>query len=191
MNGFVRSIGRGFAGLLRFGGRDRRGEFWPYAVFVYGLGQIAVMMTVMPALMRFQMIAFQQIGSGAMGPGRGQAAAPLSGDLGPLLWDMAALGAAFTAAIIILLAAAVSRRLHDCDRPSYWGLLPIPFLAAGLLLSRDAFAGFGGSGRPDTSAFFGLMVNNLLYLGALGWLIYLLVGEGTRGPNRFGPPPAS
>ena len=47
----------------------------------------------------------------------------------------------------------------------------------------------GGPGRPDTGAFSGLMINNFLYLGALGWLIYLLVAPGTSGPNRFGPPP--
>ncbi len=43
---------------------------------------------------------------------------------------------------------------------------------------------------PEMSAFLALVLNNLAYLGTLGLLIVLLAGPGTRGPNRFGPPPA-
>lgn len=37
---------------------------------------------------------------------------------------------------------------------------------------------------------FGLLfLNNLFYLGALGVLILLLAGAGSKGDNRYGSPP--
>lgn len=187
MNELLKSIGRGFAGLLRFGGRDGRGRFWPYAVFVFGLGQIGAMAAMMPALVRMQRWAIERIQAGP----DSYPATPFEGapDLVPLLSHMILLGSAITGLTILLLAAAVTRRLHDCDRRAYWGLLPLPFVAAAAILTRKAIAGMAALDKPDMGPFMGVFLNNLVYLCALGWLIYLLVAPGTPGSNRFGPPP--
>jgi uncharacterized membrane protein YhaH (DUF805 family) len=85
--------------------------------------------------------------------------------------------AVVAAILVALLAAAVNRRLHDRDRRGYWGLIPLPFLAAGMAL------------MPEMSTNIALIANFLAYLYGLALLVYFLVGKGTPGPNRFGPPP--
>jgi uncharacterized membrane protein YhaH (DUF805 family) len=104
--------------------------------------------------------------------------------------QMVAVGSITVAATVVLLAAAVARRLHDRNRRGYWGLLPLPFLAAGLALMPGIFErAAAGREIPDPRLFLALVLNNLVYLAALGFLIVLLAGPGTTGPNRFGPPP--
>ncbi|HEX8126888.1 MAG TPA: DUF805 domain-containing protein [Allosphingosinicella sp.] len=185
MNDYLRSVGGGFAGALRFRGRDRRARFWPYAIFVFGLGQIVGMAAMTPALLRFQLEMLQR--SGRL-PGDGGPYGEMQAMI-PFLSDTMRLGALIGAVTVALLAAAVVRRLHDCDRTGAWGLLPLPFPGAAAILANRAVVGVASSSRPDMSAFAGLFANNLVYMAALGWLIYLLVGEGTPGSNRFGPPP--
>jgi uncharacterized membrane protein YhaH (DUF805 family) len=95
---------------------------------------------------------------------------------------------------VLLLAAAVVRRLHDRAKSGFLGLLPLPFLAAGMILMPIAFDRFGASmsgknPEPDVSLIFWLFANNLLFLGGLVILIVELASSGTRGPNRFGPDP--
>jgi uncharacterized membrane protein YhaH (DUF805 family) len=90
---------------------------------------------------------------------------------------------------VLLLAAAVVRRLHDCDRTGLWALLPVPFMALGQLKAPQMTAMFTG-GLPDERMMSLMMLNSLFYWIALIALIILLVLEGTNGPNRFGPDPA-
>lgn len=193
MNAFLRSVGGGFAGLLRFGGRDGRLRFWPYAAFVFFLSQLAGMAITFAALHPLIVEMLSGIARTELesGPG-GDPAARLGEvpDFMPVLRDVAGFNLVIAAATILLLAAAVARRLHDRDLSAYWGLLPLPFLAAALVLLPRLVAGIGAAGAPDPALFAGLMINNLLYLCALGWLIYLLVAPGTPGANRFGPPPS-
>jgi uncharacterized membrane protein YhaH (DUF805 family) len=93
-------------------------------------------------------------------------------------------------ACVGLLAAAVSRRLHDSGRRAYWGLMPLPFLLFGLTAFPAMMTQMTASGEPDLSLFFLLFFNNLLYMVALVSLIVFLALRGTTGPNRFGPEPA-
>ena len=193
MKNILRAIGRGFAGLLRFDGRDGRASFWPYAVFVVFLDQIGVMAAMLPAIDRIYRYILAQLEQTQTG-GPGDHSVEITSnapDLGPIMPGMVGVATLVTAITVALLAAAVVRRLHDRDRRGYWGLLPIPFIAAGLALMPRIFTGFLAEPEaPDMPAFLALVLNNLAYLGTLGLLIVLLAGPGTPGPNRFGPPPA-
>src|ERR1700722_231145 len=82
-----------------------------------------------------------------------------------------------TALLVILLAAAVARRLHDCGMSGYWGLMPLPFTAFSILTMPKLFAAFEIHTFSD-GWFPGLLINNLLYFAALILLIVLLARRG-------------
>jgi uncharacterized membrane protein YhaH (DUF805 family) len=189
----LRAIGRGFGGVLRFGGRDGRASFWPYAAFIVFLSQIAMMAPMLPAIGRLQSYALAHPEQTRITSGPGHYSVEIRGSpeaMGPIVAGMVGAVAIAGSIAVLLLAAAVARRLHDRDRRGYWGLLPLPFLAAGLALMPKVFAGMSSKpGAPDLTAFLALFINNFAYLAALGILIVLLAGPGTPGPNRFGPPP--
>lgn len=195
MKNVLRAIGRGFAGLLRFGGRDSRAGFWPYAGFVIVVVQVLGIAAMVPPMIgRIQRYALEHPEQTRVSSGPGHYSIEIKGnspDMVPIMTEILAGTAIVAAVTVALLAAAVARRLHDRDRRGYWGLLPLPFLVAGLALMPKAFAGIAADPEvPDLSAFLALILNNFAYLGMLGILIVLLAGPGTPGPNRFGPPPA-
>lgn len=91
---------------------------------------------------------------------------------------------------VLLLAAAVARRLHDTGRSGFFGLLPLPFLTVGLTLFPRFLAQTMSEVSPDMNRFAILFANNMLYLALLGLLAFLLARKSSMGDNRFGPPPA-
>jgi uncharacterized membrane protein YhaH (DUF805 family) len=105
-------------------------------------------------------------------------------DVAPVMVGIAAM----TAITVLLLAAAVARRLHDRGRTGLIGLLPLPFLAYACVVMQRFFASSRSDG-PDMLLFLSLFLNNLLYLGALLFLVVQLAGRGTVGANRFGEDP--
>jgi uncharacterized membrane protein YhaH (DUF805 family) len=90
---------------------------------------------------------------------------------------------------MLLLAAAVARRLHDTGKSGLFGLMPVPFLAIGLYMMPGLFAGARRAQAPDMGLFFGIFLNNFIYLAMLLALIVLLAREGMKEPNRYGPEP--
>lgn len=90
---------------------------------------------------------------------------------------------AIAAAIVTaLLAAAVTRRLHDTGRSGCWGLVPVALLSTGV-------SGMGwllGRGDVGGIPLLLLFLNNMVYLGSVALLVVFLVLPGTSGPNRFG-----
>lgn len=93
--------------------------------------------------------------------------------------------------MVVLIAAAVVRRLHDCDWSGWWALVPLPFLVCGFVLMGRmlAMTGEPTTGLPGATLIPWLMANNLAYLGLIGALGIQLSRDGTAGPNRFGPAP--
>jgi uncharacterized membrane protein YhaH (DUF805 family) len=177
--------------LARFSGRDTPGQFWPWAILIFVLGTIAAMFVMVPAILRsmlamFQMLDARRHPAGEPVPPEVLEAfmAQYGAELGALWLPMAAIN--FGSAL--LLAGAVVRRLHDRDRTGLWGLMPLPFMAISLANMPAAAAMMTGGAnltpleRAASSA-------GSLYMLALIVLIVLLVGDGTRGPNRFGPDP--
>ncbi|HEY0414037.1 MAG TPA: DUF805 domain-containing protein [Allosphingosinicella sp.] len=198
MSGFFASIGHNLRGLFRFSGRDARSQFWPYAILLIFLDMVAMMGMIMPAVMdslaRMQRFAAVHPELTTVESGPGHYSISIEGYHPELMPDMGRLGSGFALivlATVLLLAAAVTRRLHDRDRRGWWGALPVPFLAFGVIAMPRVMTGFQARPMPDMRLFFALFLNNMIYFGALVLVVVLLAGPGTGGPNRFDDPGGS
>lgn len=186
----------GFGGLLRFNGRDPRRQFWPWAAIVYGIMMLIAFVGMAPLLsgmfLQMQRIAREhpEDVTVVQGPtsysmtvhGHGSEIMP---DLTPFL---VAMGFSLVLAVV-LLAAAVTRRLHDSGKPGWLGLMPLPFFVVPFYAMPKIFALAGTGKEPPMNLFLLLMINNLGYLATLGILVILLVLKSTPGSNRYGPEP--
>jgi len=180
-----------FGRLNRFKGRQTRGEFWPYAGVVILICYLAAGLVMVPIVGDF----VQQ--AGELARSQPEAVTMQSGATGALVSVDAGTGVlpnvmllsgglgGVVALAVLLLAAAVSRRLHDSGLRAYWGLLPLPFLIGGLLLMPLLMREFAASSEPDLSLFFLLFGNNIVYLACLGALIILLCRPSSQGANTF------
>jgi uncharacterized membrane protein YhaH (DUF805 family) len=197
MNAFINSIRHGFTSLTRFSGRDPAERFWPYVGAVIALFFMAAAATMTPIMngmfARMQTFAAEHPDQATVTQGPGSYSIQIQGNHPELMPDMTPFFTVMQvgcAVVVLLLAAAVTRRLHDRGRRGWWGLPPLVFLAVGLTLFPRLFQStISGEMTPDSMKLFGLMMaNNLLYLGSLGLLIFLLAGASQAGENRFGPP---
>lgn len=162
-------IVRGFTQLTRFGGRDSRGQFWPYAGVVTAL-YLALGPAVLSPLI-FPIVAVETPGTDAEF---------LNGVRRFLLANLM-----MFVLLVALFAAAVTRRLHDSGRSGVWGLLPLPFaIYSGVMFVRLISQFMGG--EPDPALFFSVFASNMLYLAALAALIVMLALRSTPGQNRYG-----
>lgn len=180
------------ANLARFSGRDSSRQFWPWTIFVFILGTIAAFAAMLPPMLRAMVAALRTMEAarrtGAPEPTPEQINEAFVGqyaaDLGALVLPMAAINIVS----VLLLAGAVVRRLHDRGRSGLWGLIPLPFLAVSV---ANMPAGVAiATGRADMTPLERAAASaGSLYWLALLVLIVLLVGDGTRGRNRFGSDP--
>ncbi len=185
----------GFRRLADFKGRDRRSQFWPYALTVVGLSFVGLWLGMIPTMAA---VFEQASAAAATNP---EAATVVSGpghysveihdptfmpDMGPFFLVLR-IG---VAAVVVLLAAAVTRRLHDTGRAGYWGLPPVVFLTIGLTAFPTVMTSFMRENAPDIGLFMLLFLNNVLYMASLIGLVILLVLDGKKTVNRYGPPPA-
>lgn len=189
------AIARGFRSVLRFSGRDTPGQFWPYAIFLFVTTQAVAASVMMPLMMRtterVREFAATHPDKVTMRSSPGQVSIEFREVPPGLLREFTAFfhGVAVVALIVVLLmTAAVARRLHDRNLSSLWGLMPLPFLVGGLVMMPAVMASATPHNAPDMRLFFALFANNLTYLATLGLLIVLLVGKSSEGENRFGPP---
>lgn len=162
---FLGSITHNLAGLLRFSGRDTRGQFWPYAITVFILILAGYTSIVIPKIMAAMI---------GMMPD-GQAAFP---DFSGLLWWTVVM----TVVMVVLLAAAVTRRLRDRGKPIGWALLPLALAAVLLPLAGDPFTMVQRPGWVIFTTF----VLNLGYQASVIYLIVLLAGAGRTEGGRAG-----
>jgi uncharacterized membrane protein YhaH (DUF805 family) len=196
------SLRHNLAGLLRFSGRTSPGQFWPYAILLFLLGG-AVTTVMIFRLMgdmfaRMQRFAAEHPELVTETRGPGSYSMEIEGFHPELIPDFAGFMIVIgvvAAAMVLLQAASVARRLHDRGKAGWWALLPVPFLAFGFVGGTHLFASVGRiaeSGQPgdfDAALFFGLILNNFIYLGTLAFLVFLLAGKSAAGPNRYGEQP--
>lgn len=186
----------GFRRLADFRGRDRRGRFWPYALVVAVLLYVGMATAMIPTMSgvfeeaaRYAAENPEQVTVTA-GPGHYSVQihdpeAQLMPDMSGLFW---AVRMVFVAAGV-LLAAAVTRRLHDTGRAGWWGLPPLLFAAIASILFPTVMEQMMQSEEVAVAPFLLLLANNMLYLASLIGLIVLLCLKGASGPNRYGPEP--
>lgn len=189
----MNAILNGFRRLADFRGRDRRGQFWPYALTVVAVSFIGLWLGMIPAMTTI----FEH--ASAVAATNPEAATVVSGpghysveihdqaympDMGPFFLVLR-IG---VAAIVVLLAAAVTRRLHDTGRAGYWGLPPVIFLTVGLTAFPIVMAKFMAEDGSGMSLFLLLFLNNMLYIASLIGLIILLSLDSKTTANRYGPP---
>ncbi|MBQ1499290.1 MAG: DUF805 domain-containing protein [Sphingomonas sp.] len=187
-------ITHNLARLARFSGRDTRETFWPYALTLFVLAMAASALAVMPAVLgamaKMQRFAAEHPDQATVRQGPGSYSIQIQGSHPELMPDMRGIlpGLAIVLLVFVaLVAAAVVRRLHDRGKSGAWALPPLIFLVIGMMLMPRLF-GTAPDG-PNLSLLPLLFVNNLLYLASLGWLMVLLAGDGTVGPNRHGEDP--
>lgn len=189
----ARSIGHGLSNLIGFNGRDRRSLFWPYAAAVVLTGFVALMVAMTPimtgTMARARAFAQAHPDRATITEGPGHVSIRIDGPAPGVFVDtetMALITAMVAGLVVLLLAAAVTRRLHDTGRNGWWGLPPVVFLALGLALMPIV-----ARGTPAMGPMLLLVATNLLYLLSIGVLAILLLLGGTSGDNRYGAPSRS
>lgn len=186
---------RGFRNLMRFSGRDSRGQFWPYVGVVFALTFVlngAGMAWMMSDLFA-DVAAYAETNpdTTVVTSTPGSYSIQYEGDApaGMPMPDMRIFSGVMAVTVLIavsLLAAAVSRRLHDRNIPAWWGLAPLPFLAFGLFGMNQLFGAVMEGNEPDFSLFGLIFMNNVLYMAVLVTLVIIMAQQGTVGPNRYG-----
>lgn len=191
MDEFIHAIRRGFANIFRFSGRDTRAQFWPYAIFLYFAATVVTWLVMMPEMMRMMQNIFR---AAAEQPARNREPTPeeieaLVGQIMPNFEFIMIASMVVQLAAILLLAAAVVRRLHDRDRVGYWGLLPLPCTLLAFAVAPATMDMFRTPAATPPPIFLAAFLNGMAYWVLFIILIVMLAREGTRGPNRFGPEP--
>lgn len=182
------SIRHNLANLLRVSGRDSRALFWPYAIAIFLLSIAAYILLFVPVMMDMmtRIAAYAQAHPEGLPNGASGQPPVLPPELMPDLGRMAIPSAMVGIAAILLLGAAVVRRLHDRGKPGWWGALPLPFRIVGLLIGPAAAKTM--TTYPPTPSPLVMLgsLNGLCSLVATIVLIVMLAGETLRGPNAPG-----
>ncbi len=189
----MRAINRGFMNLFRFGGRDSPGQFWPYAAVVFVIGFVVMGFGVamaMEPLFEQALLAAQQNPDSVhvtQSPTHYSVQIEPGAGFAPDFSNFfLALGAG-AALLISLLAAAVTRRLHDRGLSGFIGLVPVVFLVTGLIGMQRLM---GALDSPDFNErlFILIFLNNLIYMASLAGLVILLILPGQPRRNAHGDP---
>jgi uncharacterized membrane protein YhaH (DUF805 family) len=195
------AIKHGLGNLFNFQGRDARQAFWYYVLFVYLITMAIGMAVSIPMSTQAVMTGVQQGMANAGNPDRAAADAAAQAAIASSMHDYMPImvGVGFVSAAILLvgLAAAIVRRLHDADLSGYWALLPLGLQAINLALIP---AQLGKLETMVTAQFNDPLAAFKMYdgvtgLGAVaGWtaiIIVIVLGtrKSTEGPNRFGDAP--
>lgn len=191
----MKSLMHGLRGLTRFKGRDPRGLFWPYALVVIGLAFVALGAVMLPEMYasfdRMAAYVAEHPESGSVTYSTNGASVSVEGHHPELMPDFRKLIGGMAAVVVglfVLLAAAVTRRLHDVGRAGFWGLPPLILFGSSCVVFPWAMEAMGAGEYPDLRPFFLAFANNVLYLAALALLIVFLVLPGKKDANRYGPP---
>ena len=183
--------------LLDFSGRETRGQFWPWVACVFivtFIGYGAVFGSVMAGTIgKMQAFAETNPDQATVVSTPGSYSISIEGSHPELMPDfglMFSMMGGMVAVLVVLLAAAVARRLHDRGRSALWGLAPLPFIGFAMFGMSALFVQMDSGGEPNIGLFFAIFLNNMVYLAVLLTLVIQLAGAGRAEVNRFGPPVA-
>jgi uncharacterized membrane protein YhaH (DUF805 family) len=187
------SIRYNLARLLLFSGRETRGQFWPYAISLF-IVQLAVgMLLLIPVMFdmfaRLQRYLIEHPEGLPTETGPYPGAVVLPPELMPDMAIVTVPAAVLNLLFVLLLAAAVVRRLHDRDKSGWWALMPVPFMVYGQIKGPEAATMMMSGAMARSPEMLLVMLSNLLYWIALIVLVVILAQTGTDGPNSYGPEP--
>lgn len=182
---------RGFANVMRFEGRDRPRQFWPYGLFLYALSALAGLALTVPMMISAFKSAFAAVGASAganVDPQQMQA--EMMRDIMAQTQAILPLSLAINAVFMALIAAAVVRRLHDRDWSGWWVLILPGTAAIGAVTSLWMFDAMASDPA--------MLIEQPQLFQLAGWLpligyivlIVQMVQGGDPRANRFGDPPA-
>src|SRR5665213_3343798 len=188
MAGIRRSIGYNLARLVQPAGRETRASFWPYAIAIVLARIAAAILLVIPLIFDMMDRVMAYVRAHPEGIPKAVPGQPpvLPAELMPHLATLVVPSLIVSAVTILLLFSAVVRRLHDRGRTGWWAALPLLFSAIGMAMAPYLLrhvADFVSNSRLSLLS----SLNGAAYWIALIVLIVMLVGEGEKGPNRFGP----
>jgi uncharacterized membrane protein YhaH (DUF805 family) len=187
MKAIIAAIFYNFRHLTRFSGRDTRAQFWPYAIFLFILQTIISIVMMLPFMAQVMMKSFQlALQHPGSPPDQKAITQMMQGTMADLQSMLMLATPILTALFVILIGAAVTRRLHDRSMTGFWGLMPLPFQIIGMATMPAMFSTWPY--HPNVGLFALLMLNSLLHLAFAILLIVLLAQSGNAGANRFGPP---
>ena len=180
----------------KFSGRESVGKFWRYVGVVIGCYMMGSFALIIPlfvgAFERMEKFAAEHPDQTTVSSSPVSYQITVHGshpELMPDIMPFFTINAAGCVLIVVALAAAVARRLHDSGHSGWFGALPLPFLAAGLVGFMKLWHSVSGmASQPDMRLFGALFANNVAYLGSLGFLIFLLTRPSDLIDNRFGAP---
>jgi len=187
----LQSIRYNLAWIASFSGRESRALFWPYAIFLFVLSMIAGVLAWVPALFdmlgRMERYLAEHPEGLPTQPGPYPGARLLPPELMPDVSATMLPMAIVNGVLVVLLAAAIVRRLHDRDKSGWWAALPLPFMIFGQVEGSKAATMMMGGAQPDPAVMLPAALNSLFYWAAFIALVVLLAQEGDVGPNRYGP----
>lgn len=195
----MNTIVRGFKKVLDFKGRDRRSSFWPYAGVIIAGGVVATVVAMVPAAVRMfnQTLAFAEANPDKATITRTPTSVhvrihdptgmpPM--DVVSMVWPMSLV----LVVMALLLAAAITRRLHDRGLSGFWALIPLAFYGFGLAswarLMSSAFTQTADAAQFIVDFMLTMLV---VLLGQLSMIVMviMLALKGKTGPNRYGSKP--
>lgn len=180
MRGFFVNVGHGLSGLLHFRGRDGLGPFWQYALFLF------LIMFFIPAPPALDL--FRELGTSDRAAFLARVAPTDEEHMYLNLYEVQGMFAIIRQAFLLLLTAAMVRRLHDVGRSGAHALLNCLLgfgsLGAALLGSWD----FGQSYEMMQHARGYMMWITLLWLTHFTYLAVQLARKSDPDFNRGGEP---
>ncbi|MBS0478964.1 MAG: DUF805 domain-containing protein [Proteobacteria bacterium] len=200
-------LGRHFTGLADFSGRENRQPFWLWILIVYAAQMVGSMVIAIPLMTsmfdRMAPMANQDPDYFNKHPEAMQQM--MNQVMAPMMQNWMLVGAVGAVLMIVLIAAAVVRRLHDSDRSGWWAA---PYFALGLagpilsaVMMPNFFKNFATirpemtpdqareAMRPVMQSFAGVWGIGMLGFIVMILMIVLLCQPGTPGPNRYGDDP--
>jgi len=194
---------RHLAGLANFSGRENRKPFWLWILIVY-IAQIVVSMVVMIPLIVSWFDRFLPMVQGD--PQRfDQHPELVMQSMAPMMNGIMMYGMIAAGVLVVLVAAAVVRRLHDGDHSGWWAapvfafqVITPPIYASAMPKFFAAFPAIRPGMTPDQmNAAMAPAMQSMAWvslMGTIGFLmlivlIVVLALRGTEGPNRYGEDP--
>lgn len=196
------AIKHGLGHVVTFQGRDARQAFWYYVLFIYLVTTAISMVFVLPVMMQSMVAGVQQ--GIAEGQGQDPEAAKLAvqtammGSMSEMMPKMIWMSVAVGAVMLLSLAAAFVRRLHDSGLSGLWAIIPAACQAVSLATMPSQLARMQEAMQSadldnpmlGISMMRGSMgAGQLLAWVAIGVVVALGVRKSTPGPNRFGEAP--